>query len=573
MASRAARQLRTRALEIDCGLSKEGSFLAPAVARLAGSLQAMQVPSDFQRHEVGPSGEVLHLASLGFEAANLAQSGTNNSASASSSASRRTRNDSGRSMTQSEPWMATLYARGKSIEAARPMLADALRLPASALRTESSTLRMPGVSVQVVSLPWGLPPSFVREPPDFLRSGMLTLGGDPVIALGPAPQLLRASPAASARRPWESRKSEQGRWQCAGHRYTIVVRGLHRQDHDTGKVDSAVERLCEDGFLNSFDLAAFGHCEIRSYEIGAALWQGRWDMAARLLLATEWGDGGSPGAAARAAFRRGDFARGLDLLPDGCEGHRTLSLELVRGRPAVEALSRTVPMDLWNRSLRSISKFVWNRAACARLQEQPFRPVVGDLVWDEEAGKARPLALKELEGRNINEVLLPVPRLEEPVPECLQRLRMEADLRRLVPGGRAADYPASAPWSSQAQSGAAGGDRRPQARGQRSPLALRPLLARPTDASWDVVDAPPGALVDCDLARLGFGASSPSDADDDAAARRSRGRRSASRGASSLAGLALRARFTLPRGSSGEAALRELLRRNPSDFVAFGEEA
>uniref|UniRef100_A0A7S4SHW8 TRUD domain-containing protein n=1 Tax=Alexandrium monilatum TaxID=311494 RepID=A0A7S4SHW8_9DINO len=535
----AALRFQTRALEADVGL--HGSFLAAGTKRVAGALRSARVPCDLQRHEVGSGGEVLHLATLGLPnppAASLSGPPVPRGAPAP-------RQRSGAAWggePARQPWSATLYARGQRPETARRVLAAALQVPQTSLQVRGA-LASPGVSVQLLRLPRGLPAEAREALRGPLRSGLLA-GQDPLVAVGGATLL---TPNASQPRGRAARRDAGGQadWSCTGHRYTVVVRDLDPRQASSGLVDESIERVCSEGFINFFELAAFGLAEVRRYEVGAALWAGRWDAAARLLLGMNLGGEGSALARASAAFRAGDLERGLELLPqEGAEGLRGLAMQLLLSRPALEALQRAVPRAVWVRHLSAVSRLAWNHAAAVRLTQWPRRPIPGDLIWDERAGEARPLGVEEVEGRHLSEVVLPLPRPGEPVPECTGRLRLEATLNRLAPGDGA---PVAA-----------------------FPLEVSSLLPRaraivgvPADVSWDISKAGPGPIVDCDLARLG--ADPTPDSGGPGRGARAGGRRSSLR-AGGLDGMALRLRFSLPRGGSAEAVLREVLHANPSEF-------
>jgi len=554
-----------RALEADVGFTD--AFLAPA-ARIRGALLSARAPSDLQRHDVGPRGEVVHLSALGVGAAGPVGASAAEAAAAEEAAIRIRRRRVRRAGRLQEEaigtnaesrgsWTAALYARGRWPPAARRLLADALQVHPGALRA-SQALHLPGVAVEMVTLRRGLPIKTLREPGDALHTGLI-MNQQPVVAVGAAGMATALAPPltrSTAKGPAQ-RREEREAWHCKGHRYSVVVRGLDVRQCDMGLVDDSMDRLQEHGFLNLFELSSFGLTDIRRYEVGAALWGGRWDHAARLLLSMNWGGGSSPSGAASAVFRNGNLERGLDLLPEsGAEGLRILATQLLHGRPALEALHDCVPARVWERNLSALAKLAWNKAAAARFaggSGLPRRPVAGELIWDESAGKARPLLAKEAPDFSLADLLLPVPRLREALPSCVGRLQMEATLRRFVPGEEA---PIAA---------------FPRGVGTRL-LPLRRLVCLPTDVSWDVLrdegaaaDAvTPAPLVECDLARLGVDLAP---AKVGGGCRGGGGGRRSTRAAAARGGLALRARFSLPQGSFVEAALREMLHANPSEFV------
>jgi len=468
--------------------------------------------------------------------------------------------------------MATIYARGQRPHAARRVLAAALQLPRGAVLGRGA-LHTPGISVQRVTFPRGLP-SVLQQPQHDgpLASGLLT-GQDPLVAVGVS-TLLAPQPDAfgSALQGTTSRRQRRGtsleNRHCQGHRYSVVLRNLSPQQCEAGFVADSLDSFATNGFINAFELSDFGLCEVRRYEVGAALWAGKWELAAKLLLvmnqaeANSEGCFSSPASAAAAAFRSGDLAGGLELLPeDGtAEGMRALALQLLLRRPPLEALQRAVPKPVWARYLSAVSRLAWSHAVMTRLRQWPHRPMPGDLIWDESAGEARALKADEVDKRQLADIVLPLPRPGEAVPECPSRLQMEATLERLTSGSADPDVAAF-----------------PINVGSLMPK-FRHLVCVPSDVTWDVVEASEGPVIDCDLTRLmgeeaGVLAKTSVAHEAESSTRKARvGRRSASGGRSSsgatasLRGPALRARFTLPRNSSAEAALRELLHAEASEF-------
>ncbi|CAE8738533.1 unnamed protein product, partial [Polarella glacialis] len=557
----------------DVGFGRS-TFLAPAAARLRGALRSARVPADLQRHEVGPGGEVLHLLSLGLpQGADIeGQSVGASSSRGSREVSKRRREDRGSPPTRDAPWTAAVYTSGPGRQdLAQRLLASELRVPPSALRIKGS-LHAPGVSVQMVTLPRGLPESVLRAPSEALSAGLLRSTTHPlVVAIGAADMQTPESTGRGdrgARGTPTRRKGPQEAWRCEGQRYTVVLRGINLQEAQGGLLEENLERLTDEGFINLFELSSFGLAEVRRYEVGAALWSGHWDLAARLLLTANRSREGLLQAASDA-FAAGDLKQGLELLPEGpqagCDGLRALAMQLLLRRPALEALQTAVPAAVWARHLSAVGRLAWNRAVSARFAgDLPLRPVAGDLVWDKSAGEARPLRGQELQDGGgdwrLSDVVLPVPRLGEAVPECSGRLHLEAALRQLVPG---TDAPAAAfPFEAA-----------------KLLPPVRRVVGLPTDLGWDIVEAGAGAVVDCDLTRLrGTGSEEELPQSTEA---QPRGRRSASsrRGGSAgegsgsisdgfggMAGPALRLRFSLPRSESAEGVLRELLRANPSEF-------
>lgn len=566
-AGRVTAKFCAKTLEAEANLSSV--FLSPIGARLRGGrLRSATQPTDFQRHEVGPGGQVLHLTSLG------AIQGGGRPPVTSSPSSSSTRRKTG--ATENEPpWSVTLYAKGNNPYMAKRRLASELGVPPGSIRMAPS-LNLPGTSVQVATIPRGLPSNLARGghgmPGCNLQSGLLP-GIDPIVAVGRAPQLPGGTrstgsggtkPSKTVQEPtWRRNARSQNQrelpqtWRCEGHRYTVVLRGVDRRQCEDGSADELFARLTEEGFVNFFDIGSFGLAEVRRHQIGAALWTGRWDQAAKLLLTANRSPDGEFSNEAIHALLKHDLARGLELMPDeGVDGLRALAMQLVLKKSPHEALRAAAPPSVWVRHIGAVSKMAWNYAAAARLSRHPKRPIAGDLVWDSELKGARLLKADEVSKWRLQDVVLPLPRPGDHVEECISRLDMMSVLQRLVPHDDAAadDFPFKV---------------------ENILPRYRRIVGTPTDLTWDVTEAASGTnvipLVPCDLSRMGSGSSSQDDEGFPGDQTASKGKGRKSRTGNNNQGVALRLRFSLPRGEGAEAVLREILGEGPSDFVeGFG---
>ncbi|CAE7275250.1 Pus7 [Symbiodinium pilosum] len=415
-------------------------------------------------------------------------------------------------------WSAVVYSQA----APRRRLASVLGVADAALRL-GPALRLPGISVQLVRLPRGLPEGL--EVSAELQAGILQ-DQEELMALGPlAPWFAAvrhdAKPGADGR---------NGASCFNAHRYTIVLRSLSQQQVAKGSYDQRLEEIRENGFANFFELSSFGLAEVRRYEIGAALWCGHWDRACQLILTSNRGS--STLAVASAAFANREYAQGLEKLPtdDSCKGLRALAMHLLLKRDPLEALRRALPAARWSDFLAAVGRICWNRAAAARLADLGKEPLAGDLVWDEKAGEPRELSRKDLRtGQwHLSDIVLPLPRPGVPLLRSGQRLTMEAELQALVP-------------DQDAPSGCFPLDT------SKILPQVRRVVSVPSDLCWDIVESSGAPVVDCDLSRL-----------NPVPVTGRRGR--------VASGLALRLRCTLPRSENAEALLRELMAANPSEF-------
>ncbi|CAE7624741.1 unnamed protein product [Symbiodinium sp. CCMP2456] len=227
-----------RALEADVGLN---CFLTPG-RKLAGKLLSNRITSDFQRHDVLPSGEVLHLGSLGCPPEQVRAT----EPEVHPRIQRQRRSSETNRRTHDKAWAAVLYSEATEAPASpRRRLALALGVPETALRLGPG-LHLPGVSVEVVRLPRGLPDLEVTPE---LRAGVLGKKGE-TLALGP-PDLTQSLGMTDVA--------------CPAHRYTIVLRNLSEQKVAEGSYDERLEEIQQKGFANFFELSSFGLAEVRRY--------------------------------------------------------------------------------------------------------------------------------------------------------------------------------------------------------------------------------------------------------------------------------------------------------------------
>jgi len=201
------------------------------------------------------------------------------------------------------------------------------------------------------------------------------------------------------------------------HTRPIVCRKITAEDDE---LRQAVTALRESGFINYFGMQRFGtSAEIMTPDIGCAVLKNEWKEVADLLLKPR--DGGlfprfifpfpSPLPQLTSMLMsvdRGDMAKARKLWVDTQDVDQTLALVPKKfylercfltglkefGMNNVLQAFCKIPRNMRMMYLHSVQSLIWNKAVSKRLREHGLRPVVGDLVFDQEKARAAAEAAK-----------------------------------------------------------------------------------------------------------------------------------------------------------------------------------
>lgn len=167
-----------------------------------------------------------------------------------------------------------------------------------------------------------------------------------------------------------------------GNRFRITVRGVAA---GAERIAAAVlDILAERGVPNYFGSQRYG-AQGNSHQIGRAMLQGEWRRAVDCLI-------GSPDAVrdeawrgAIAAYRQGDLAGALRLMPRGCRTEREVLQRLVARPDQWEKAFAAVHPRLKKLYLSAFQSFLFDRVVAARL-DRLDRVMTGDLAWKHSNG-------------------------------------------------------------------------------------------------------------------------------------------------------------------------------------------
>ncbi|KAG8225011.1 hypothetical protein J437_LFUL006022 [Ladona fulva] len=183
-----------------------------------------------------------------------------------------------------------------------------------------------------------------------------------------------------------------------GNRFRIVLRNVTASDDD---VEEAASTLKERGFINYYGLQRFGSTSVPTHHIGRALLRSDWKEAIELIL--------KPRAqvAVHSKFKKPNHSledslakarkiwwetrdshaalQALGNKPRGIEGQLLLGLKRHKPNDLVNALEG-ISLNTRLIYLHSYQSYVWNHVVSRRLKEYGYKPIVGDLVFDENDG-------------------------------------------------------------------------------------------------------------------------------------------------------------------------------------------
>jgi len=167
-----------------------------------------------------------------------------------------------------------------------------------------------------------------------------------------------------------------------GNRFRIVVRGVAVDS--ASRVDSILAELGKRGVPNWFGYQRYG-AQGNSHLIGSAMLRRDWREAVDRLIGdpdavrdAEWRE-------AIAAYRQGDLAESLRLMPRHCRGERDVLQRLVSRPGAWEKAFAAVHPRLKKLYLSAYQSCLFDRVVEQRLGELD-RIRVGDLAWKHANG-------------------------------------------------------------------------------------------------------------------------------------------------------------------------------------------
>lgn len=169
-----------------------------------------------------------------------------------------------------------------------------------------------------------------------------------------------------------------------GNRFRIAIRDVTAPDED---IEKAMVSLRQLGFINYYGLQRFGTVvSIPTHEIGKALLQGKWREAVDLILKPRDGEKDEDLAEARKIYETTkDAGEAFKRIKrsDRIEAKLLKGLQVCKETNLQGALNM-IPRNTRLMYIHAYQSFVWNHIVSRRIKEFGLRPVVGDLVYENE---------------------------------------------------------------------------------------------------------------------------------------------------------------------------------------------
>ena len=328
-----------------------------------------------------------------------------------------------------------------------------------------------------------------------------------------------------------------------GNHFTIALRDIDGSDQVIAK---AVENLRDNGFINYFGQQRFGTASVKTSDIGLKLIKSQWSDAIELILKPRGNE--SPQMTRMRAhwwmYRKPKDA--VILLGSRITQSKTIESTLLNGlaqeheNDLVNALSH-LQKNTKLLYVHAYQAWIWNNAVSQRIQKYGLKVLVGDLVkstddsendlvqedGDEERSRiesVQAVTAETITKYSVTDVLMPIPGFKVSYPENEDLKKIYNDL--LTADGLDQGFESLRHTVDM----------------YSLPGAYRPIVVKPTDVSWKVVqhsDMNEDLLVsDIDIV-LG---KSPKEADENGSLR------------------ALVIDFTLPSSTYATMALREAMK-------------
>ena len=229
--------------------------------------------------------------------------------------------------------------------------------------------------------------------------------------------------------------------QIWGNRFGIVVRNAQvKESLDSSIIDSALESLKNNGFINYFGMQRFGNCEqISTHDVGTLIIQGRWKDAVNLIMQDKPDIDCEAAAKARALYREGNMQQAYEVMPNKQLAEKRILDFFVKEQKhghnyetegsGISAIN-SIPWSLRQMYVHAFQSFIWNHITSQRIQKYGFKVVVGDLVmsnnreqendgsgYDEDQSVIIVESEEDAAKYTIDQVVLPLPGFKIKYPE------------------------------------------------------------------------------------------------------------------------------------------------------------
>ncbi|KAK2581261.1 hypothetical protein KPH14_008051 [Odynerus spinipes] len=176
----------------------------------------------------------------------------------------------------------------------------------------------------------------------------------------------------------------------SGNRFRIAIRNVTASDEEIEKV---MISLRDRGFINYYGLQRFGTvAAIPTHEIGKKLLQGKWLEAIDLILKPREGEHDTDLAEARKIY---ETTKNASEAYNRIRNSEKIEAALLKGLQMYTEKNPQGVLDMIPRNTRlmyihAYQSFVWNHMISRRIKEFGTRPIVGDLVLENDRDKKSP---------------------------------------------------------------------------------------------------------------------------------------------------------------------------------------
>lgn len=193
-----------------------------------------------------------------------------------------------------------------------------------------------------------------------------------------------------------------------GNRFTLLLRDV-KGATDEG-IETAMQLLKQNGFINYFGLQRFGTSSLGSHQIGALLLRQDWQSTIDAILGEREGETDQAAIKARQIWRETKSAKAAhDAFPPRHQAERQILWHFHKQNGSTDLVGAilSISRELRLMYVHGFQSAVWNRLVSRRIAEFGRAPVVGDIVLVDE----KPVILTEdnLCSFSMSDVVLPMP--------------------------------------------------------------------------------------------------------------------------------------------------------------------